>query len=225
MSFEPAHAEHTLAYEKAMRERNRMLKDGVRDPSWYAAVERQMAANGAKIERCRLQTIERISTAQASAETQFPSADLELVGADGAEVLDSEDGLAASLSDGRTQDMYAGRTLFGPHRDDLNAIYSAKNMAAKLCSTGEQEELLVSLVLANARALAQDFGASPILLLDEVAAHLDADRRSALYDEICALGTQAWMTGTGAELFEDLGDRALQLQVEDGQDGSRIIQR
>lgn len=224
MSFEPAHAEHTLSYEKAMRERNRMLKDGVRDPGWYSAVERQMAAAGALIEGNRLQTIERLSAAQSSAETQFPSAALELIGAEGATILDNADDIASALSEGRSQDMYAGRTLTGPHRDDLAAIYTAKDMAAKLCSTGEQKALLVSLVLANARALAEDFGASPILLLDEVAAHLDADRRHALYDEICALGTQAWMTGTGAELFDDLGDRALHISVSDAQDGSTIRQ-
>jgi len=101
--------------------------------------------------------------------------------------------------------MAAGRTLIGPHRDDLHAIYAAKDTPAKLCSTGEQKALLVSLILANGRALSQDFGAAPILLLDEVSAHLDADRRDALYDEIVALGAQAWMTGTGAELFDSLG--------------------
>ncbi len=111
--------------------------------------------------------------------------------------------------------MMAGRTLVGPHRDDLNAIYTAKGTQAKQCSTGEQKALLVSLILANGRAVAQDFGAPPIYLLDEVAAHLDAGRRAALYDEICALGAQAWMTGTGAELFDAMGERALYLEVSD----------
>ena len=109
--------------------------------------------------------------------------------------------------------MAAGRTLVGPHRADLIGTFKAKEVPARDCSTGEQKALLVSLILDNARALAQDFGAPPLLLLDEVAAHLDADRRAALYDEISALGAQAWMTGTSTELFDSLGDRAQYLEV------------
>jgi DNA replication and repair protein RecF len=97
----------------------------------------------------------------------------------------------------------------------LGATYAAKDIPAKDCSTGEQKALLISLILANGRALAQSFGAPPLLLLDEVAAHLDADRRAALYDEITALGAQAWMTGTGPELFDTLGDRAQYLDVSE----------
>jgi DNA replication and repair protein RecF len=125
------------------------------------------------------------------------------------------------LARGRERDAAAGRALAGPHRSDLSARYAEKDMEARQCSTGEQKALLISLVLANARALAGD-GAAPILLLDEVAAHLDADRRAALFDEICALGAQAWMTGVGPELFEALGDRAQNFAVADGADGSRL---
>lgn len=220
MSFEPSHADHTLAYERAMRERNRMLKDGITDPSWYAAVERQMAEAGESIERSRLHAIDRIAQAQAGAETKFPSAELSLVGANNGDIL--IDNLRDALADNRRADMAAGRTLLGPHRDDLNAVYAAKNTPAKLCSTGEQKALLVSLILANGRALSQDFGASPILLLDEVSAHLDASRRDALYDEIVALGAQAWMTGTGAELFDSLGNRAQHLEISETKMGSII---
>ncbi|MBD3774606.1 MAG: DNA replication and repair protein RecF, partial [Rhodobacteraceae bacterium] len=112
----------------------------------------------------------------------------------------------------------------GPHRADLAAVYRAKAMPADQCSTGEQKALLVSLVLANARALSADAGRPPILLLDEVAAHLDADRRAALYDEICALGAQAWMTGTGPELFDTLGSRAQVFEVADDGGLSRITE-
>jgi DNA replication and repair protein RecF len=112
--------------------------------------------------------------------------------------------------------MAAGRTLAGPHRADLQAIYTEKGVPAAQCSTGEQKALLLSLVLANARALAEDFGAPPLLLMDEVAAHLDADRRAALYDEVCALGAQAWLTGTGRDLFADLAGRAQILAVTEG---------
>jgi DNA replication and repair protein RecF len=220
MSFEPTHADSTLAYERAMRERNRMLKDGITDPSWYSAVERQMADAGAKIEQNRLLCIERITVAQADAETSFPSANLSLVGANGGDVVISE--LSDAFADNRRADMAAGRTLVGPHRDDLQAVYAAKETPAKLCSTGEQKALLVSLILANGRALSQDFGAAPILLLDEVSAHLDADRRDALYDEIVALGAQAWMTGTESELFDTLGNRAQHLEVREDRTGSII---
>jgi DNA replication and repair protein RecF len=102
------------------------------------------------------------------------------------------------------------------------AVYAAKGLPARLCSTGEQKALLISLILANARAVAADFGAPPILLLDEVAAHLDADRRAALYEAVVALGAQAWMTGTGPELFEALDDRAQRLRIEEASGASRV---
>jgi DNA replication and repair protein RecF len=217
MSFFPAHADAALTYEKTMRERNRMLKDGITDSAWYDAVEAQMAEAGALVERNRLATLDRLEAAQGDGGSSFPAGDLLLCGAEGAEVILEGQDLKDAFRDGRRRDMAAGRTLAGPHRDDLRAVYRAKGVDARQCSTGEQKALLISLILANARAVAQDFGAPPILLLDEVSAHLDADRRAALYDEICGLGAQAWMTGTGAELFEELGDRANLLRVsEDG---------
>lgn len=208
LSFEPSHGEAVLAYEKAMRERNRLLKDQVRDPTWYGALEAQMAQFGALIMANRRDALARIASAQAGAETAFPAAELGLVGPDDGALLETESDLKAAFANGRQQDLYAGRTLVGPHRVDLSAVYAAKGVEAKQCSTGEQKALLISLILANGRALAADFGAPPILLLDEVAAHLDAGRRAALYDEICALGAQAFMTGTGPELFAELGARA-----------------
>lgn len=222
LSFDPGHADSTLAYEKAMRERNRLLKDDVRDPHWYAALERQMAEAGAAIHAGRLETLARLSAAQDGAETAFPAAELSLDPPEGAEMPDTAAALAEALAAGRPRDRAAGRTLTGPHRADLSATYIAKGVPARQCSTGEQKALLISLVLANARALAQDFGAPPILLLDEVAAHLDASRRAALYDEICALGAQAWMTGTGPELFEDLGTRAQHFAVTEENGASSV---
>ncbi len=222
MSFHPAHGEASLIYEKAMRERNRMLKDGVRDPSWYGAVEAQMAKAGAVIHANRLAALEMLAAAQEQADTAFPAADCTLVHADEVEMPKDEDALAVAFEESRPRDLMAGRTLIGPHRADLEAVYTAKGVAARKCSTGEQKALLVSLILANGRALAQEFGAPPIFLLDEIAAHLDADRRAALYDEICALGAQAWMTGTGPELFEDLGDRAMRLDVTEADGVSAV---
>ncbi|MCR8724388.1 DNA replication/repair protein RecF [Frigidibacter sp. ROC022] len=220
LSFEPAHAEASLAYDKAMRERNRLLKDMVTDAHWYLALEAKMAEAGAAITRNRTAALARIAAATEGAETAFPAARLALLSND--EHPETHEDLAPVLADNRRRDMAAGRTLIGPHRADLGAVWAAKDIPAAQCSTGEQKALLISLILANARALAEDTGAAPILLLDEVAAHLDASRRSALYDEICALGAQAFMTGTGAELFADLGDRAQRLEVVE-QDGASAV--
>ena len=214
LSFLPDHAEISLAYEKAMRERNRLLKDMVREPSWYAALEARMAETGVAIHHNRLHAIKALAGAQEAAETAFPTATLTLE----CEMPDDVETMRAALSDGRMRDLSAGRTLVGPHRADLFGVFAAKDVPARDCSTGEQKALLVSLILANARALAADFGAPPLLLLDEVAAHLDAGRRAALYDEIVALGAQAWMTGTEDGLFEAMGSRAQTLLVSD-QDG------
>lgn len=212
LSFFPEHADASLTYEKAMRERNRLLKEQVRDAHWYAALERQMAEAGHRIHQARYSAVAQLTAAQADAETAFPTAELELHQSEG-EMPETEENLREALAESRFRDIAAGRALIGPHRTDLYGVYAAKGVPAKDCSTGEQKALLVSLILANARALARDFGAPPILLLDEVAAHLDAGRRAALYDEICALGAQAWMTGTGPELFAELGDRAQSLAV------------
>jgi len=223
MSFLPGHADATLAYEKAMRERNRLLKDQVRDANWYLALERQMAQSGAEIHAGRQRALALIMGAQMQAETAFPTAELELTQTEGAMPGTAEE-LREALAESRFRDLVAGRTLVGPHRADLHGVYAAKGVPAADCSTGEQKALLVSLILANARALARDFGAPPILLLDEVAAHLDATLRAALYDEICGLGAQAWMTGTGPELFADLGCRAQHIHVTDTDGTSRIEQ-
>ena len=216
MSFFPQHAEATLAYEKAMRERNRLLKDQVRDHAWYGALERQMAENGAEIISNRADVLARLQAAQENTKTAFPTAELTIVDTDLTTVAD----LTEAFSAGRERDLAAGRTLAGPHRSDLGAIYQAKGVEARACSTGEQKALLISLILANARALRDDFGAPPILLLDEIAAHLDESRRAALYDELGALKAQAWLTGTGPELFEALGGRASLLEVSENESGS-----
>ena len=226
LSFEPTHAEAVLTYEKAMRERNRLLKDMVRDPHWYVAIERQMAEAGVRIHTNRIATITALTDAQAATSTAFPTADLTLVHPEPAiEIPDDPASLVAGFAASRSRDMAAGRTLMGPHRADLQAVFASKGVPAKDCSTGEQKALLISLILANGRALIRDFGAPPILLLDEVAAHLDANRRAALYDEICALGSQAFMTGTGPELFAELGTRAQYIETTDEDGVSSLIER
>lgn len=219
LSFAPDHAEHSLAYDKAMRDRNRLIRDQVTDAHWYAALEAQMATAGRQITLNRRAAIRRVASAY-DASSAFPAAGLTLTGPDG---TDEPEDLAAALAEGRRRDIAAGRTLVGPHRADLLARYLAKDVAADQCSTGEQKALLISLILANARALAEDLGRAPVILLDEIAAHLDEGRRAALYDEICALGAQAVMTGTDAALFEAMGDRCQRLGVQDDGTGSCIV--
>ncbi len=221
MSFHPKHAEATLAYEKAMRDRNRLLKDQINDAAWYAALEAQMAESGSEIVVNRADVVARLQIAQDSAQTAFPTAELSIIG----DPLTTPDDLREAFSAGRTQDLRAGRTLDGPHRADLHAVFKAKGVEARSCSTGEQKALLISLILANARALRDDFGAPPILLLDEVAAHLDADRRAALYDELYGLKAQAWLTGTGPELFEGLRSRAQFLEIVEAGNQSIPIEK
>ncbi|NND20777.1 MAG: DNA replication/repair protein RecF [Silicimonas sp.] len=222
LSFIPDHAEAVLGYEKAMRERNRLLKDMVRDAHWYTALETRMAEAGETVIRNRHAALARLAAAQDGAETAFPAAELGLTHPD-PDLPDNAQALAAALADSRSADLRAGRSLIGPHRMDMTAIYTAKGVPAAQCSTGEQKALLISLILTNARALAEDTASPPLILLDEVAAHLDADRRASLYHEICALGAQAWMTGTGPELFDDLADRAQRLEVTDEDGTSRVV--
>jgi DNA replication and repair protein RecF len=209
LGFAPDHAEVSLAYERAMRERNRLLKDGVTDPRWHAALEVQMAAAAGSITANRLHVISRLAAVQ-DEDSPFPYADLTLTGPEGEAMPDD---LPAHWAATRARDMAAGRTLAGPHRADLSAVWRQKGMAAAQCSTGEQKAILISLILACARALKADIGRAPVLLLDEVAAHLDEGRRAALYDAVCALGAQAFMTGTEAGLFDTLGARGAMLTV------------
>jgi len=237
LSFEPGHGEVSLAYEKAMRERNRLLKEGRMDPAWLGALEAQMAESGAALALARAGCAHRLTLAQDGAKTLFPKAEIAILGAmenrlagviraggdAHSESLEIAGEFGVDLMRSRDRDAAAGRTLEGPHRSDLQALFAAKGQPAHLSSTGEQKALLISLVLANARALAEREGA-PILLLDEVAAHLDADRRATLYAEIGDLGSQAWMTGTGAELFEALDASAFRAEIAEGPEGSILME-
>jgi DNA replication and repair protein RecF len=218
LSLVPEHGEAALIYERAMRERNRLIRDQVRDAAWFDALEAQMATAGARIHANRGAALARI--AAAARPSDFPRAALALE----AEGPRDEAGLSAALREGRGRDLAAGRTLDGPHRDDLAARYAEKDMPARLASTGEQKALLISLILDNAAAVAADFGAAPVLLLDEVAAHLDADRRAALYRALAGLGAQAWMTGTEPGLFEALAGPVQHLAITE-RDGASEVRR
>lgn len=224
-SLHADHAGHLAAYEQAMRQRTRLLKDeriGQQraDAAWLAALEEVMAANGAAIAAARRDLVERLRLAAPAAESPFPPARLTVVGAleDGlAErpALAVEEAFRRRLAASRAADAAAGAAGEGPHRSDLVAWHAAKDMPAHQCSTGEQKALLIGLVLANARLLAAERGLPPLLLLDEVAAHLDARRRDALFEAVLGLACQAWMTGTDAALFQGLGKAARHLTVED----------
>ncbi|MCC7320154.1 MAG: DNA replication/repair protein RecF [Rubellimicrobium sp.] len=224
MGLIPDHAEAVLDYDRAMRDRNRLLRDMVRDGHWHGALEAQMARTGVAITANRRQALGALVAAQADAGSVFPAADLTLTHAEGDPPAD-EAALAEAFARGRARDMAAGRTLIGPHRADLAAVWAEKGMAAAVCSTGEQKALLISLILANARAIARHAGRPPVLLLDEVAAHLDEGRRAALYDEICALGGQAFMTGTEPDLFAGLGQRAQHWTLSESPNGSVMHER
>nr|WP_252733812.1 DNA replication/repair protein RecF [Paracoccus marinaquae] len=214
LSLFPDHAEQALAYDKAMRERNRLLKDQISDPGWYRALEAQMADTGAALTRNRLAALAAIMAAQEGGD--FPAARLRLLPGEGQADDAEADSIAARLAAMRSRDLAAGRSLTGPHRADLGAFWGPQDMPAALSSTGEQKALLLSLILANARALSDQ---AVVLLLDEVAAHLDAERRAALYDRIIALPAQTLLTGTGPELFTDFGRRARRLAIAK-QDGA-----
>jgi DNA replication and repair protein RecF len=221
---EPAHAESAAAYEKAMRERLRLLEDGGPDPAWLTALEAQMARWGALMALARARTLKALQLEiDAREDSPFPQARLELSGEwetlalQGATAAEIEPRLAQALQRSRERDTAAGRSLTGPHRGDLQVFHREKDRPAGECSTGEQKALILNLVLAQAARLSRaDSEPNPILLLDEVAAHLDRFRRAALFDEITALGLQAFLTGTDEALFLDLKGRALGVHVDNG---------
>ena len=198
LALEPAHAHHASRYEAAMRSRNKLLAEPQgADPAWLDALETQMAEHGTAIAGARARTVtaldERTSVAP---DDEFARAALSLEGW-------SSGDLAAELRDSRGRDSAAARTLVGPHRQDLAVLHRGKQMPAAQSSTGEQKALLLGLVLAHAELVADRRGTSPILLLDEVAAHLDPKRRSALFARLDGRG-QVWMTATEAALFDGI---------------------
>lgn len=219
---EPQHAAHVQAYEKAQRERMRLLTDGPADPAWLDALEAQLAEAGTLMAEARARTLAALTAEIATrGERPFPQARLSLTGdwermaGEGVDFAEIESRLARALKQARERDAAAGRALTGPHRGDLAVVHVEKDRPAAECSTGEQKALILNLVLAQAARLARsEVAPSPILLLDEVAAHLDARRRAALFDEIEALGLQAFLTGTDDMLFEGLQGRAQGFRVD-----------
>jgi DNA replication and repair protein RecF len=223
-AFDPEHGSRMLVFEKVMRERNLLLAETRPDAAWLTSLEAQMAETAVAISAARLVGLEALQAhiGEGRAESSFPWAELALEGEIEAltaqkPAVQVEDEYRRILRDSRALDRAAGRTLRGPHRTDLAVVHGPRAMPAGQCSTGEQKALLIGLILAQARAVRAGAGVSPILLLDEVAAHLDRARRRSLLEALAALGSQSWMTGTDAQLFEAIGDQGAIFHVEDGQ--------
>ena len=211
LAINPGHARHSSRYEKAMQQRNRLLAGGVAaDPLWLDALEAQMAESGNFIQAARIFVVEALSAQLLTTMAgPFATPQIRLIdkGATGGEDL------ASVWRKERNRDAAAGRTLIGPHRADLEVLHSASGQVAEQCSTGEQKALLLSLILAHAALVSAQRNAPPILLLDEVAAHLDPSRRAALFGLLADTGAQVWMTGTEPELFNGIGTSAQLLPI------------
>jgi DNA replication and repair protein RecF len=221
LGLDPAHASRVAAYEQAMRERSRLLRDGPADPAWLAALEEVMAEQGVAVAAGRRDTVQRVDRVCAEAEGPFPRARLTLVGGleswlEEMPALAAEARFKEALAANRQSDGQAGGAAIGPHRSDLAVSLAEKGIAAESASTGEQKALLIAILLAHAALQQATRGEPPLLLLDEIAAHLDASRRAALFEALVRLDSQAWLTGTDAALFAPLRCEAQFLSVHDG---------
>lgn len=223
----PDHGAQANAYEKAQRERQRLLdrerEGGRADPAWLDALESKMATAGTALAAARLDALARLQAEiDVRPESAFPKADLALEGvlearlAEGLSAADAETRFLEMLRQARTRDGAAGRALTGPHRTELTARHRGKDQAAADCSTGEQKALVLGLALAQGAAIARARGAAPVLILDEACAHLDAARREGLAQALIDLNAQAWLTGVEAGLFEVFGAEVQRFCIEEG---------
>ncbi|BDV35223.1 DNA replication/repair protein RecF [Methylocystis iwaonis] len=215
------HGARVNKLERALRNRNRLLEEGVLDKRWLDAAEQEIAALGVAVAAARRETVSRLASLIVASESVFPWADIAIEGEienmlAEAPALAVEERFRETLRDTRRRDAAAGRTLTGPQTSDLAVRHGPKNEAARDCSTGEQKALLMGLTLAHARLVGEMTGKAPLLLLDEVAAHFDPKRREALFGELEALGGQVWMTGADPLLFASLDGRAEMLLVTPG---------
>jgi len=223
LAVDAEHAGRVNALERALRSRNRLLEDARPDPHWLDAVERETAELAVAVAGVRAETVRRLVAVIAAGHgSDFPPAELALDGwmenlLPAHPALEVEERYRAVLRDNRARDAAAGRTLDGPHLTDLVVRYAPKGIAASDASTGEQKALLIGLVLAQAQLIAEMTGLPPVLLLDEVVAHLDPTRRAGLHAELALLGTQVWMTGADPALFIEIADRAAMIEVRSGE--------
>jgi DNA replication and repair protein RecF len=216
------HASRVNALERALRSRNRLLEETRPDPHWLDAVEHETAELAVAIAGMRAETVRRLDTVLASRrDSAFPPAEIALNGwmeklLPAHPAIEIEEHYRAVLQENRARDAAAGRTLDGPHLTDLSVVYTQKGIAAGDASTGEQKALLIGLVLAHARLITEMTASTPVLLLDEVVAHLDPARRGALHAELAQLGAQVWMTGADPALFAEIKNDAAMVEVRAG---------
>ncbi|MEQ8822889.1 MAG: DNA replication/repair protein RecF [Filomicrobium sp.] len=228
LCFDPGFRTLASRFERAMQNRNKLLSEGIRDDAQLRGVEMVMAEAGAAVAAARYATVAKLaavikSRTERAPDSPFPWSEIRIDGTlenelGNSAAIDVEDAYAQRLAASRERDRAAGRTLEGPHRSDLIAHHGPKQMPARLSSTGEQKALLIGLILAEAELIAaRHSGAGPLILLDEITAHLDEHRRAALFDEILRLGGQAWMTGTDRDAFAALTGRAAFFEVSGAQ--------
>ena len=222
LAVDAEHSGRVNALDRALRSRNRLLEEPCPDLHWLDAIEHETAELGVAVAALRTETVRRLQAAlKARKDKTFPSAEISLDGwierlLPDHPASEIEDRYRAVLRDNRAKDAAAGRTTDGPHLTDLAVIYAPKNIPAADASTGEQKALLIGLVLAHAGLIAEMIGSSPLLLLDEVVAHLDPARRAALYDALERLGAQVWMTGADPAAFAEISDRAEIFEISPG---------
>jgi DNA replication and repair protein RecF len=224
LAVDAQHSSRVSALERSLRSRNRLLENPASDPHWLDAIEHETAEVAVAVAAARAETVARLSAALEAARDEapaFPRAQIALEGwmeklLPQHSAIDIEDRYRALLKDNRARDAAAGRTLDGPHLSDLAVVHADKSVPAADASTGEQKALLIRLVLAHARLIKEMTGFAPVLLLDEVIAHLDPARRAALYDALAGLGAQVWMTGADPAAFGDIVGRARAFEVRGG---------
>jgi DNA replication and repair protein RecF len=224
LAVDAQHSSRVAALERSLRSRNRLLADASSDPHWLDAIEHETAEVAVAVAAARAETTSRLAAALGDARERapgFPDAEIALRGwmetlLPAHSATEIEDRYRALLKDSRARDAAAGRTLDGPHLSDLAVTHAGKGIPAANASTGEQKALLIRLVLAHAGLIKQMTGFAPLLLLDEVVAHLDPGRRAALYDALAGLGAQVWMTGADPAAFGDILGRAQAFEVRLG---------
>ncbi|MTJ82525.1 MAG: DNA replication/repair protein RecF [Telmatospirillum sp.] len=221
LSRDPEHAARAGAYDRGLRERARLLREGRYDPAWLTLLEERMARDGARMALARRQTVDLLNDACARGLGPFPAAGLSVSGTVEENLGrmspdEAEEDFRRALAAARRRDQESGTSTVGPHRSDLQVRHRGRDLPAEQCSTGEQKAVLIAIVLGQARLQTSHPMGPPLLLLDEVTAHLDQTRRAALFDELCVLGAQSWLTGTDRSSFAELGERGQFFDVHDG---------
>ena len=210
-SLDINHAKRCAQYEKLLRDRNRLLKDHIADSSWYLAIEKQMSILGFEIDCSRRYFIEKLNKVLTEKNLHFPPIKLDLKDAP----IENNEVLFENLIDQRDKDLVSGRTNFGPHADDLQGLYLEKDIDTKYCSTGEQKLSIISIILSNAKLIKEKQNVSPILILDEITAHLDEVRKENLFSELLSLESQFFISGTEAGIFNSLRTKAKFLELDE----------